>query len=72
MTETTSKTRKYQVEIVETLQRVITVEVPDTPDAKDIAIAIASKRYREEEIVLDANDYVCTSFNIVNDATKTK
>lgn len=70
MTETTSKTRKYQVEIIETLRRVVTIEVPDTPDAKNIAIAKASRRYREEEIVLDADDYVYTSFNIVNDTTK--
>lgn len=72
MTETISKTRKIQVEIVETLRRVVTVEVPDTPNSDNMAIAEASKRYREEEIVLDADDYVDTSFNIVNDKTKTE
>lgn len=72
MTETISKTRKIQVEIVDTLRRVVTVEVPDTPNSDNMAIAEASKRYREEEIVLDSGDYVCTSFNIVNDKTKTE
>lgn len=72
MTETISKTRKIQVEIVETLRRVVTVEVPDTPNSDNMAIAEASKRYREEEIVLDSGDYVCTSCNIVNDKTKTE
>lgn len=72
MAETTSKIRKYQVEIVETLRRVVTVEVPDTPNSDNMAIAEASKKYREEEIVLDSGDYVCTSFNIVLETAKTE
>lgn len=72
MTETTSKTSKYQVEIVETLRRVVTVEVPDTHNSDNMANAEISRLYREEEIVLDSGDYVCTSFNIVNDTTKTE
>lgn len=72
MTETTSKTRKIQVEIEETLRWVVTVEVPDTPNSDNMAIAEVSKMYREEGIVLDSDDYVCTSFNIVNDKTKTE
>lgn len=72
MTETTPESRKFQVEIEETLRRVVTVEVPDTPDAENMAIATVSKMYRNEEIVLDADDYYYTSFNIVNDTTKTE
>lgn len=72
MTETTSKTRKYYVEIVETLRRVVTVDVPDVPNADNMAIAEVSKMYREEGIVLDSDDYVCTSFNVVTHTTKTE
>lgn len=71
MTETTSKTRKYYVEIVETLRRVVTVDVPDVPNSDNMAIAEVSKMYREEDIVLDSDDYVNTSFNIITDTTKT-
>lgn len=72
MTETTSKTRKIQVEIEETLRRVVTVEVPDTPDAECEALSMVETEYWDEEIVLDADDYVDTSFNIVNGKTKTE
>ncbi len=67
MSETTTKTRKCQVEVIETLSRVVTVEVPDTCDAENMAISIVSKMYRNEEIVLDAEDYTCTEFKINND-----
>lgn len=73
MTETDNimcKTRKYQVEIVETLRRVVTVEIPELPEIKDtecVAISIAQKMYRNEEIILDADDHVSTEFNLVKD-----
>lgn len=59
------KTRTVQVEIEETLQRVIEVEVPLTTaecDIENVAVSIARRMYYDEEIVLDSDDYVCTSF----------
>lgn len=67
MSENTTTTRKYRVEVKETLSRVVTVEVPDTSDAENIAISTVSKMYRNETIVLDAEDYAGTEFIIQND-----
>lgn len=67
MSEPTTKTRKCRVEVIETLSRVVTVDVPDTTDAENIAISIVSKMYRNEEIVLDSEDYAGTEFKIYND-----
>lgn len=66
MPETTSKTRKYKVEVIETLSRVIEVEIPDNgSDAECEAIAKVKQMYRNEEIVLTDNDYVCAEFKLV-------
>lgn len=63
------ETKTVQVEIEETLRRVVTVDVPITPevcDVENVAISIVNRMYRDEEIVLDSNDYVSTSFNVVS------
>jgi predicted site-specific integrase-resolvase len=63
------ETKKVQVEIVETLRRVVTVEVaiiPGVCDVENVAINIANRMYRDEEIVLDSGDYVCTSINVIS------
>lgn len=72
MTETTPKTRKFQVEIEETLRRVVTVEVPDTPDAEWKALSKVQIEYWNEEIVLSADDHVHTTIQLATDTTKTK
>lgn len=62
------ETKQIQVEITETLQRVIIVDVPVTPEisnAENIAISIAKRMYRDEEVVLCSDDYVGTSFSII-------
>ncbi|MCS9991196.1 hypothetical protein EFL79_10380 [Weissella confusa] len=45
---------KYQVEIIETLARTIEVEAED----KSSAELIAHNMYRDEEVVLDGDDYM--------------
>lgn len=53
--------KKFTVEVTETLQRRVEVEAEDEKSALDIALNM----YREEEIVLDYNDYVDTDFVII-------
>ena len=46
--------RTYQIEICETLCRVVEVEAEST----DEAISIVITKYRQSEIVLDSNDFL--------------
>lgn len=50
--------RKFDVEIIETLSRIITVEAEDELDAK----LLVDEMYRGEEIVLDADDFQFVEF----------
>ena len=50
--------RKFDVEIIETLSRIITVEAEDELDAK----LLVDEMYRGEEIVLDADDFQSVEF----------
>lgn len=50
--------RKFDVEIVETLARTITVEAQDELDAR----LLVEEMYRGEEIVLDSGDFVEVEF----------
>lgn len=51
--------KKFDVEIVETLARTITVEAKDEIDAR----SLVEEMYRGEEIVLDSDDFVEVEFN---------
>ena len=51
---------KYQVEINETLSRIIEVEAENENDA----VSKIKDLYRKEEIVLDSNDYLDTKIEI--------
>ena len=55
--------RKFTVEITETLQRQVEVEAEDEFEAEDIV----REMYRNEEIVLDAGDYIDTEFEVLED-----
>ncbi|MCL2124707.1 MAG: DpnD/PcfM family protein [Oscillospiraceae bacterium] len=46
----------YQVEITETLQRIVAVEAKD----EQSAVVAVRQMYRNEEIVLDSSDYIDT------------
>ena len=52
---------KYQVEITETLQRIVTVDADD----ESSAVTAVKRLYRVEEIVLDSSDYIDTEFEIL-------
>ena len=49
----------YKYEIVETLSRIVEIEA----DTESDAYHELRRRYQDEEIVLDAGDYVDTEFN---------
>lgn len=49
--------------ITETLQRIVDIDA----DTKEEAIEKVKKAYRDEEIVLDYNDYVETICEVVED-----
>ncbi len=53
----------YLVEITETLQKQITI----TASSRDEAEQKVKEKYRNEEIVLDENDYVDTVFTVLKE-----
>lgn len=55
--------KKFTVEVTETLQRRVEVEAEDEKDA----LIVARHMYRDEEIVLDSNDYVGVEITVVDD-----
>ena len=50
----------YQVEITETLQRIVSIDAAD----KDAAILTVKQLYRNEDIMLDSSDYIDTAIDI--------
>lgn len=59
---------KYKIEITETLQRQIEIEV----NSKEEAERIAKQKYQNEEIVLSSDDYVDTSILVIEQRQKKK
>ncbi len=55
--------KKFTVEITETLQRQVEVEAEDAFEAEDIVRGM----YRNEEIVLDSDDYFDTEFEVLDE-----
>ena len=53
--------KKYIIEITETLQRQVEIEA----DNADDAYLLAKEMYRNEEIVLDSEDYIDTNFELI-------
>lgn len=54
---------KYKVEITETLQRILEVEAKEEAEAYQIV----KDMYRNEEIVLSADDYIDTKIEVLSD-----
>lgn len=52
--------KTYSIEIIETLSRVVEIEA----DSVENALKSALEKYRNEDIVLDTNDYVDTVIDI--------
>lgn len=57
--------QKFNIEIEETLQHVYEIEA----NSLEEAISIAHDRYRNEEYILDENDYKGTEFREYKDET---
>ena len=55
--------KKYLVEITETLQKQITI----TASSREEAEQKVKEKYRNEEIVLDENDYIDTVFTVLKE-----
>ena len=55
--------KKYLVEITETLQKQITI----TASSREETEQKVKEKYRNEEIVLDENDYVDTVFTVLKE-----
>ena len=55
--------KEYEIEIVETLQRIVKVKA----DSYDEALDIVTKKYKNEEIILDENDFVGADFSEYKD-----
>jgi len=55
--------KRYLVEITETLQRQLIICANSSEEAR----SLAKNQYRNEEIVLNENDYVKTEFILQND-----
>ncbi|WP_416328109.1 DpnD/PcfM family protein [[Clostridium] innocuum] len=55
--------KKYLVKITETLQKQITI----TANSREEAEQKVKEKYRNEEIVLDENDYVDTVFTVLKE-----
>ena len=53
---------KFDVEITETLQKVISIDADD----EQSAIIATRQLYRVEDVVLDSSDYIDTVFEILS------
>ena len=58
--------REYEVEVVETLIRIVTVEAMNAEDA----IKFVKYDYNNAELVLDSDDFFDVDFNVVNNDTR--
>jgi hypothetical protein len=58
--------REYNVEVVETLIRIVTVEAMTEEDA----IKFVKYDYNNAELVLDSDDFFDVDFNVVNNDTR--
>lgn len=58
--------KEYQVEVVETLIRIVTVEAMTEEDA----IKFVKYDYNNAELVLDSDDFFDVDFNVVNNDTR--
>ena len=54
--------KEYEVEVVETLVRIVTVEAMSEEDA----IKFVKYDYNNAELVLDSDDFFDVDFNLVN------
>jgi hypothetical protein len=60
--------KEYEVEVCETLIRIVTVEAMNVEDA----IKFVKYDYNNAELVLDSDDFFDVDFNVVNNDTTIK
>jgi len=53
--------KKYKVQITETLQKIVEVETEDGHEAWELVYG----RYHDQDIILDASDFVDAEFEVV-------
>lgn len=58
--------KEFEVEVVETLIRIVTVEAMTEEDA----IKFVTYDYNNAELVLDSDDFFDVDFNVVNNDTR--
>jgi len=58
--------KKYSIEVLEVLSRIVEVEASSSEDA----IERVRKRYRKCEIVLDDSDYKVTEFSVKDEKSE--
>ena len=58
--------KKYSIEVLEVLCRIVEVEASD----KEEAVETARQMYRKSEIVLDASDYKMTEISVKDEKTE--
>lgn len=61
--------RKWKIVITETLTR--TVETEADAENKDAVVNIVRAKYKRGEIILGAEDYCCTEFEVQADEEET-
>ncbi len=58
--------KKYSIEVLEVLCRIVEVEASDEEEA----VETARQMYRKSEIVLDASDYKMTEISVIDEKTE--
>ena len=58
--------KEYEVRVVETASRVVTV----TASSGDMAEKIVQRMYRDEDIILDYGDFDFVEFNLISELIK--
>jgi len=61
--------KEFEIEVCETLIRIVTVEALTAEDAVDLVSNIYAGRVAGEEIILDSDDFFDVDFNVVNNDT---
>lgn len=61
MNENIKSMKTFHIEIVETLSQIVKIVAED----EQTALVKAQEIYRNEELVLDSDDYIDTKFNVV-------
>lgn len=55
--------KEFEVEITETLQKTVTIRAKSRAEAE----ALAEKRWKNEELVLDADNFVDVDFSVLKE-----